>query len=106
MSCCQSTPDASICFTWRTSAIKAWTWKILGALVTAAFIWGGGSLIDLRERVSVVEADGLHRAHLLNRIEDRLERLEGKVDRLLERPTTFIVSPPARKDTPAVRSAH
>jgi hypothetical protein len=65
--------------------VPGWAWKVILPLATAAIIWGGGSIVNLRERVATVEAEGPHVKSTLESIDRRLERMENKLDRVVRR---------------------
>ena len=78
------------------------TRKVLGwagAIGIALLAWGGGSIVNLLQRVSSVEADQRSLDRWLESIDGRLERIEGSLRR---RPPvdTFRVDPTPRRMPP------
>ena len=76
--------------------------KILGwaaAVGIALLAWGGGSIVNLLQRVSSVEAEQKGLDRWLESIDSRLERIEGAIRR---RPPVdaFRVDPTLRRTPP------
>ena len=59
--------------------------KVVLSIVTALLVAGIGGGISGMQRISVLEANQAHAEIDRTRIENRLESIENKVDRLLEK---------------------
>ena len=80
------------------------TRKVLGwaaAIGIALLAWGGGSIVNLLQRVSSVEAEQKGLDRWLESIDSRLERIEGAIRR---RPEAFRVDPTPRRTPPAIQT--
>ena len=79
--------------------------KVLGwaaAVGIALLAWGGGSIVNLLQRVSSVEAEQKGLDRWLESIDSRLERIEGAIRR--RAPEAFRVPDQRPRTTPGVQT--